>query len=246
MDYLKEIGLTESESRIYLALLKLGSSKKFEIIKEAKISPSKMYEVMNKLINKGLVSYTLKNNVKYFQASPPSKIEDYLDRKFKKLEKQKKEFEKVKKELERIKPKEQKTEVQTFIGIEGLKTVFDLILSSSKKGENHYVIGANKHPESLRLFFTKINNKIKEKKLKFHVLIDEKSKEYAKRIIRKGEKIPETLKYIPYSSPVEITISKIYTLIIIFSEPDPVSILIKDKNVSKSFIEYFNLITRGT
>ena len=51
---LEQIGFTKSEIKIYLALLKLGSSTTGPIITESKTANSKIYEVLEKLIEKGL------------------------------------------------------------------------------------------------------------------------------------------------------------------------------------------------
>ena len=52
---LAEIGLTKGEISVYKALIKLGSSTAGPIIKEAKISPSKIYNIIERLLEKGLV-----------------------------------------------------------------------------------------------------------------------------------------------------------------------------------------------
>ena len=65
-NFLRKIGLTESEIKVYLALLKIGISSKGKIIKESKIAPSKVYEIADKLIEKGLCSTITKNGVKHF------------------------------------------------------------------------------------------------------------------------------------------------------------------------------------
>ena len=85
-ELLEEIGLTKSEIKVYLALLEIGSSSKGPLVKKANITSSKIYEVTDKLIEKGLVSYIIKNNVKYFSAAPPSRIKDYIEEKREKIE----------------------------------------------------------------------------------------------------------------------------------------------------------------
>ena len=49
---LEEIGLTEGENKVYLALLKLGSSTIGRIIKEAQVSNSKIYDILDRLNKK--------------------------------------------------------------------------------------------------------------------------------------------------------------------------------------------------
>ena len=75
---LSEAGLTQSESKVYLALLKLGKSQSGKIVKEANISSGKIYEILEKLSEKGLVETVTENGVKQFIASDPKTILDYI------------------------------------------------------------------------------------------------------------------------------------------------------------------------
>ena len=78
---LQEAGLTKGESKVYLALVLLGESSVTPIAREAKVSLSKIYEILENLIKKGLVSSIVKNNVKHFSAAEPERILDYLEKK---------------------------------------------------------------------------------------------------------------------------------------------------------------------
>ena len=57
IELLKEVGLTEGEIKVYLALFKIGASSTGPIVKEAKIHSSKVYPILDRLIEKGLVSF---------------------------------------------------------------------------------------------------------------------------------------------------------------------------------------------
>src|SRR3989344_52827 len=54
-ELLRACGLTQNESLVYLSLLKVGNATSSKIIKEANISGGKIYETLEKLIQKGLV-----------------------------------------------------------------------------------------------------------------------------------------------------------------------------------------------
>ena len=73
---LEEIGLTRGEIKVYLTLLKIGETTTGKIISEAKISSGKIYEILDKLIQKGLVSYTIKEKTRYFNAASPNRIKE--------------------------------------------------------------------------------------------------------------------------------------------------------------------------
>ena len=82
---LEEIGLTEGESKVYLSLLRLGSSTIGKIIKEAQVSNSKIYDILDRLNKKGLIGISLINNVKHFGAKSPSTINDLISDKEKNI-----------------------------------------------------------------------------------------------------------------------------------------------------------------
>ena len=73
-ELLKEIGLTDSEIKVYVALLEIGSSSKGPIVDKSGVASSKIYELLEKLMQKGLVSQVIKSNVKYFEAAPPKRL----------------------------------------------------------------------------------------------------------------------------------------------------------------------------
>ncbi len=53
---LKQAGLTDAEARVYLALLDLGSAKIGALVKKSKVAQSKIYDVLSRLLEKGLAS----------------------------------------------------------------------------------------------------------------------------------------------------------------------------------------------
>ena len=100
LELLKEIGLTEGEIKVYLALFTLGSTSTGPLIKEAKIHSSKVYPILDRLIDKGLVSFIKENKKTIYTANPPTTILSYLDKKKSDIEEQKESAKKLVKELE--------------------------------------------------------------------------------------------------------------------------------------------------
>ncbi|MBI4145849.1 hypothetical protein HY489_00770, partial [Candidatus Woesearchaeota archaeon] len=58
-EILAKIGLTVQESRVYLALLTLQEAKTGVLCKETKIASSNIYKILDKLLEKGLISYKI-------------------------------------------------------------------------------------------------------------------------------------------------------------------------------------------
>jgi sugar-specific transcriptional regulator TrmB len=82
---LKELGLTEGEIKVYLALLSKGLSTKGIIAREAKVSESKVYEILHRLKDKGLTSFVKKKKgtkeVIHFKATSPVLLKSFLEKK---------------------------------------------------------------------------------------------------------------------------------------------------------------------
>ena len=136
---LEEIGLTKSEIKLYLALLRLGSSSKKAIVKEAKITPSKLYEIADRLIDKGLVSFVKKNKVLHFSAVSPVHVLDFLQRKKEEIKKQEDTFSLLIPALKSLEKKEE-SEIEVFRGWNGMRTVYKMMLTALKPGDTDFVI----------------------------------------------------------------------------------------------------------
>src|SRR3989338_6176512 len=78
---LQDFGLTEGEAKVYAFLLKTDSSTVGPIVKNSKVAYSNIYEILERLIKKGLVSYIIKEKTRHYKALQPSRLKDYLSEK---------------------------------------------------------------------------------------------------------------------------------------------------------------------
>jgi len=239
-EILEKIGLTKSEIKVYLALLELGSTSKGLLVKKAGITSSKIYEVMDKLIKKGLASYVLKNKVKYFKAASPKRIKDYLEEKKKEIIEKEKSFEKI---LPFLKDKhlflKEEIDAEIFKGWRGMETVFEDMINTLDKGEINYVFGASKGYDTKRTrsFYDKYQIKTNKKGIKIKTIFNEDSREYFEK--SKAIKKHIEVKYLKQKTPTEINIYDNKVLIIILSKI-PIIIMIKGEEVAASFKQYFD------
>ena len=74
IDVLKNLGLSDKESKIYLACIELGSSVVSNISKHAGVNRVTTYDILDKLIQKGFVNYLTKNKLKYFNPVKPDLV----------------------------------------------------------------------------------------------------------------------------------------------------------------------------
>lgn len=138
---LREAGLTEGEIKVYLALLELGESTSGPIIEKSGIARSIAYQILDKLMQKGLVSYVVKEKTKYFQAAEPNKLMVYIDEREKQLKENKKKVEELLPQLI-LKQKEAKPgEIRVFEGFKGMITVHEHTYQRLKRGEEYFFLG---------------------------------------------------------------------------------------------------------
>ncbi len=88
-EIIKQLGLDETEAKIYLALLQLGPSSVTEITKTAEVTRTLGYHVLEKLSWNGLVNLiSHKNKKMIFSAQHPQAVVRYLKNKKQKIEKE--------------------------------------------------------------------------------------------------------------------------------------------------------------
>ena len=75
---LENLGFSPNEIKVYLTLNDHGSSKAGKVSKIAKIDRSSCYNSLKSLQEKGLVSYVLIGPIKWFQATGPKRLMDYI------------------------------------------------------------------------------------------------------------------------------------------------------------------------
>lgn len=224
-DELKQAGLTENESKVYLSLIDLGPSLAGQISRKTGLHRRTVYDTTEMLIQKGLVGYILKNNRRLFQASSPKRILEIIKEKENLLSPI---VEGLNQRYNLIKEKE---ETNFYKGKEGLKTIFEDQLDSKEI----LILGASpKAYEILQFYFKWYDKTRKEKKIKARIIATDK----------KMKNIPlAEIKYLPekYASPVAVNIYKDKTAIIVWAK-EPIAILIKNREISEAYKTYFELM----
>jgi sugar-specific transcriptional regulator TrmB len=142
---LNHLGLTDGEAKVYLSLLKLGSAKVGSIVRDSTISYSKVYDVLQRLSMKGLVSQVVIENIKHFNAVEPYRLHEYIKRKEEELNTQKGIIDKIIPQLAEFAKdnrNKKKSSAEIFVGDSGLKTAYEILFSNlsrrSKKNNNQY------------------------------------------------------------------------------------------------------------
>ncbi len=244
MDFtiLENLGFTKGEIKVYLALLELGNTTTGPVIIKSGVARSKVYEILEKLEEKGLVTETIKENTRYFQATAPDRILDYIKNREKDLKEKELNFKKLLPLLkERQGSVEDKQETKIYIGSEGQKTFYEEALSSLKKGDEYLVITMENEyweDEQNHTVIENLHRKRLERKLHVKVLFNS-----AKGSFRKRDSFPDKLPYfelrqIPIHLPTSLTIFKDTVSITVWERKLKIFV-IKCQKVADQYKDFF-------
>lgn len=230
MDYsaLEGIGLTNTEVRVFITLLELGESKAGKIIEKSGLQSSSVYNAVNSLISKGMISYIRKSEVKYYKTANPEAIVDYIDMK-------KKDYLKILPILKEKQSKKEEEKVEFFKSYSGIKILMSKLLIDSKKGDIYRVFNIEeqeKYEEARLKVFKSLKGLTNEKKLVVRGIFSEENRRKPKKTSRMQKRYLDT-PMPPYTSILNDKIA------IISWEDSPSGILIHSKDISKKYANFF-------
>lgn len=236
---LEEIGLTRGEIRVYLTLLKIGETTTGKIIEQSGLSSGKIYEIIDKLIKKGLVSFIVKEKTKYFQACSPNRLKDYLYEKENEIKSKEKELEKeLPSLLETYNSKLSENNSVLFKGLKGIQTAIFQALDEMTKDDEVLAMGIiSSKDEKYNILWEKWHNERVSRKIKCKMIFSEKG-EYYKTL---GKMKPIDLRVIQKLTPSPVDILGNKVLIFTYGQ-EPSCLYIENAEIAKSFKSFFETI----
>jgi sugar-specific transcriptional regulator TrmB len=240
----EELGLTPGERKCYLALLETGITSAGPLVKRTGMQKSAVYFCLEKLLEKGLASFVIRNNVKQFEAAKPARIMDYLDVKEAELQRQREVVRKILPELEKIVPIGEKNIGRMYEGWEGVKSAFDDVLATLKAGDEYLVFSIDPPPEVLdrvRRFIGNFHAQRVKRKIPMQGIMSENLRSTLGRD-REAQNYTQ-IKYAPpgYSTPAVISIYADKILITVWAQ-HPSAFVIQNREVAESFRNYFHIL----
>lgn len=225
---LQDFGLTKNEAEVYLLLLRLGNSQASEIAQKTNIHRINVYNILERLQEKGLLSYVIIGKRKSYEAVDPKKILEIEEEK--------------KKKIEQILPGllAQRTlgnvsqEATIFKDKKGIRIILDEITKS--KTIVYLFASGWGFKENFLGYYDIWHERFKTNKVKIKCLISSKFKTI---------KIPEPLEYkfLPseFVFPSTTCIYEDKVFIIMWSV-QPIGVLIRGKEISDSYKKFFEIL----
>ena len=238
-DVLEELGFSLNESKVYEILLSIGSASIEQIAIKSKVHRRNIYDVLGKLVEKGLLSETFIQNRKEYRAIHPSRLLDLLQEKEKKLQT-------ILPDLERrFSRHEEEETAYLYKGINGFKQYLQDILDVS---EPVYFIGAKAFWLDPRLqhFLFKFDQERKRKHIRFMHIFDYEVKEQKPEILKL---VGKPYKFFPKEYSSQTTVDIFGDLVVTFVgvhpgqlDDEPIQFVMKSKRLAEGYKKFFRFM----
>ena len=233
---LEKLGFSPSDVKIYLHLLKNGANYANKLSSETRINRTNVYEALDRLVSKGLISFIARNKVKWFEAKSPESVFSLIDEKQEELASIRQDVEEGMTSLKKhIKSDKALLEAGVFIGKKGLRMLLEDVL---KERKHISFIGSKlQFRELFGPYYELWHRKRIERKITQRTIFPNKLKGMAAK-----------RKYLEYkfvddrfTNPTATIIYGSNCLFLQWSK-EPLAIKIQNKEIAKSHLNYFNLL----
>jgi len=232
---LRELGLTENEVKIYLALLELGTSTPAKIADKIGFSRSYVYDALERLQEKEIVNTIFIKNKKNYQAINPKMLTEQIKNKLERIER-------IVPELMKLEQKEKESiHVEVHKGKYVYKTLLRDITMILKTGQEILIFGIDDGVLSkldphylthLDIYF----NKLVKRKIKEKVIVKETTEKLKEARITEYRFLPKEMignvAYEVYNDKVAI---------FLWGNPNYL-LLIRNKEVANSYRKQFKIL----
>lgn len=226
---LDNAGLSPGEQKVYLALLKSGPSKVTSLKKATQLHRTTIYDFLESLIKKGLVSYSLDGKTRVFKAAEPHRLLSLLDER-------REAVESALPSLNSLMSSGLKNlDIEIFQGKEGLKSLLNDTFVHTKEKE-YLVMGAVMEFEVYLPYFME------------HLLVTVEKKRMRGRIILNPDDIITVQKFedwrvINQKNLMPMGLGIIGDVVVLFIwKPQISAIRIINKEVARSYRVYFEAL----
>ncbi len=225
---LQELGFSQNQTDVYLALIELGQTKVGPLIQRTGFHRNIIYRALFDLIEKQLVYKLSKHGVAYFEPIDPTPL----------LHEQVRKQELVKEVIEELQKKTHVSESEILIlkGEQGIKDLTNLILSENS---DLYYLGANgmlvkRYPRMCREFL----DRMAKKGLMSYYLAQEEARDIIPAFDTLGK-----IQFLPQlsSSPIVIWMFGNYVANVLWEENETIFVT-KNKKIADDYRKYFHLL----
>ncbi len=231
---LEQFGLSEKESKVYLAALELGETTASKIALKSGLPRTLVYDILERLIDLGIMTYAVRDAKKYFTAAHPKELARIVSEKHTAITKILPQLETIYRSEGLARPR-----VAIYEGIEGMKTVMNEILRSEVKEFLAYGSSRSSY-EIIPAFMDEWHSERIKKKIVMKIMYNTTSETRKKLKSKQASLKYATLKLMPITleSP---TATIIYANKVILQSwtKEPFAVVIESKAMADNQRKYF-------
>lgn len=235
-EILKDMGMTGNEVEIYLTLLKSGSISVNTIAEKARLHRQAVYDALERLLEKGFVSYVLNRGKKYFQALHPEKLVGSLQQKEEKLKALLPEL------ISLTHLAQESTFVEVLKGKEVLRSIYRDIINILENESREILISGvqektylNQDPIGLKQHL----NRLRKMKCTERILVKEGETMFVEGSQTIYRQVPEQ-----YFSPSPMFVYGNHLTLLIAGDPQH-AIIIENTSLAEAYRRQFNLLWKN-
>ena len=228
---LKELGLTDNEVKIYLALLHKGILNPTKLAEKTGLHRSYIYDTLDRLLEKGIINTILMNNKKHYQAVDPEVLREQFELKMRHLDSILPQLSSLYKETK------EETRVELHKGKRVYRTLIKDLVANLNQNDVVYLIGIDEDAlEDIETIYLKqYFTIIKEKNIKEKIIIAKGSKKLKEQTIEYRELDKEYLG----DTATAISQNKVY----LFIQGTPNHLIVIDsEKVANTYRRNFELL----
>lgn len=234
---LERLGLNKNEAKVYYALIIRGKATAQELVKSLGVYRNIIYDNLEKLLEKGLVSFVVEGTKRTFIAEKPSAVVEFLETRQEQLNEEIKQAKEMIPDITKILGSHSsKQDVIVFRGMAGLKKVLGEIVQANES----WCIGITN--ESVKIlgetYWKNYNVKKKDTKTKEWLLWNH---DFKNTVIADNENSKHKILPKELNQVTETILYENKVAIMVYSA-EPIVIVIENKEIFEAHKKHFNFL----
>ncbi len=232
---LGELGFSEAESTVYLALLEAGPCTAGVVIKKTGLHRATTYQILQRLIEKGLASSIVEGKQRHFSAASPRRLLDVLRERQRRLSEALPSLEALQSEGG------QGQEVTVYSGVNGIRSALNRMLEEIGRNGEYYDFGVSGlFREVMGSYFQLWQREKRERRITSYVIFNEKLRTnlaFFEEYYGKARFHPRE-----YASLTDTMIYKDTVILLIWTAKPPLAVMVKNAENARSYRNQFLLM----
>lgn len=238
---LKKLGLSWNETKVYLSLVKIGETPVGGIINDLKVHRQIIYNALDELEKRNMVTKTLRNKVNHYKITDPEILVENIRQ-------QELIASRVSRRIEEeLKQTKKEHEINIYNGKENIRRFFIKIFKEEPIGSTYYILGGQgKRLEEVlgeKFFYGEYDNVRKERKLHSKNILSETFRKDIGDFYQKLDTSIRETRYVSFES-INPIITLIHDKSVCFMSlaEELFVIEIRNKSLRDAQLEHFNLL----